>query len=252
VLFRSGISATATKQIPCIGALSGDNFILGNSFQYYNDRVFSDAAACILISGDAKLEFGVSHGCVPIGLEKTITRAQGNTVYTIENQTAWDFFKQYLDDKWTKFTREIRTFLDFGIKLPDDMATEYDHYIIRAPQSQNQDDSMTFFTEIPEGTKVQIIRRDPEKTSQGAKAMAERIKARLGNRQPILVLQVDCAARGRMFFGDNVKDKGVDVMQNVLGKEIPWMGLFACGEIAPIKGVNYYHNQTAILCVFYK
>jgi hypothetical protein len=250
--FLEGITATAPASLPCIGALSGDNFIRGDSFQYHNDTVLSDGAACVLISGDLKMEFGITHGCVPIGLEKTITRARGNTVFTIENWTAWDFFKQYLDEKWTKFTREIRTFLDFAVKLPADLATEYNHYIIRAPKSQNPDDSMDFFTEIPEGTKVQIIRRDPDKISQGAKALAERINARLGKRVPALVLHVECASRGRMFFGDDVKEKGIDVMQDALGKDVPWLGLFASGEVAPIRGVNYYHNQTAVLCVFYK
>jgi hypothetical protein len=198
------------------------------------------------------MELGVTHGCVPIGLEKTITKAGGNTVYTIEHQTAWDFFRQYLDKKWTKFTKEIRTFLDFAVKLPDDLATEYDQYIIRAPMGQNPDDSMNFATEIPEGTKVQVIRRDADKISHGAGAMARRIKERLGGRAPLFVLHVDCAARGRMFFGEAVKEKGIDPMQDVLGKDVPWLGLFACGEIAPIKGVNYYHNQTAALCVLYK
>jgi hypothetical protein len=250
--FFTGIDSILKQPLLLCGALAGDNFILGNTFQFFNDRVVNDAASCVLIAGDVKIEIGVSHGCVPLGLEKTITKAQANTVFEIDNQPAWDFFRQYLDDSIKVFTKEIRTFLDLGIKLPDDMATEYDKYIIRAPLSQNPDGSLNFATEIPVGTKVKIIRRNAEKISMGAKNMAERIKAKLGDKIPIAVFHVDCAARGKMFFGDDVKEKGIDVLQDTFGKNIPWLGLFACGELAPIKNVNYYHNQTAVICVIYK
>jgi hypothetical protein len=59
-----------------------------------------------------KVEIGVSYGCLPLGLEKTITRARGKTVYQIDGQPVWDFFKQYLDEKSTKFSHELDTFLD--------------------------------------------------------------------------------------------------------------------------------------------
>jgi hypothetical protein len=249
--FFDGFNSAVDRAIPCCGGLSGDNFILGKNFQFYNDQILTDSASCVLISGDLNIEIEVSHGCMPIGLEKTITKSRGNIVYEIDNIPAWDFFKQYLDSKWTKFTREIRTFLDFGIKLSDNVATEYDRFIIRAPMGQNEDGSLYFNTEMEEGTKVQVIRRDADKISNGAKAMAERIKTKLEKRKPAFILHVDCAARGKMFFGKRVKEKGIDVMQNVFGKDVPWLGFYSCGEIAPVKNINYLHNQTAVLCVFY-
>jgi hypothetical protein len=249
--FFTGVEAAAGRQLPFCGGLSGDNFILGNNFQFHNDRVASDSAACALLSGRRAVELGVSHGCLPLGLEKTITRAQGKTVYEIDGVPAWNFFKQYLDEKWTRFTREITTFLDFGIRLPDELATDYDRYIIRAPVSQNPDGSLNFATEMPEGTKLQVVRRDADKTSLGAKALAERIKSALGGRAPLAMLHIDCAARGKMFFGEEAKEKGIDVMQDVLGKRVPWLGVYTCGEIAPIKSVNYLHNQTVVLCALY-
>jgi hypothetical protein len=213
-------------------------------------RPGADAGRCAFRHRNAALAGCSAEGVVTQdGPEKTITRARGNTVCEVDGMTTWAFFKQYLAERWTEFTREIRTFLDFGVKLPDHLATEYDRYIIRAPVSQNPDDSMNFATEIPEGAKIQVIRRDPEKTSHGAATMSRRLKTHLADREVIAVLHVDCAARGRMFFGDEVKALGIDVLQEPFGKQVPWLGMYACGEIAPVKGVNYYHNQTACLCV---
>jgi len=118
--------------------------------------VLTDCASCVLISGDVNIELSVSHGCVPIGLEKTITKMKSNTVYEIDNQPVWDFFKQYLGDDIKEFTTTVTTFLDLGEKLPDELSTEYDKYIIRAPLSQNTDGSLNFATEIPEGHQSSI------------------------------------------------------------------------------------------------
>lgn len=247
--FFSGISAMVQRPLKFCGGLAADDFTYGKTYQYYNDQVLSDAASCVLISGGIKIELDVSHGCFPIGLEKTITKSKSVTVYEVDYRPVWDFFKQYLGPDMKAFNNEINTFLDLGIKLPEELATEYDQFIVRAPVSQNPDGSLNFATEIEEGTPVQFIRRDADKISANAKIMAERIKTRLGEKKPIAVLHVDCCARGKMFFGGDAKEKGIDVIQDVLGKDIPWLGFYSYGEIAPISNENYYHNQTAVLCV---
>jgi hypothetical protein len=250
--FFLGIDTFIQKPLKFCGGLAADDFAYRNTYQYYNDQVLSDAASCVLISGNVKIELGVSHGCFPIGLEKTITKSKSNTVYDVDRKPVWDFYKQYLDPEMKEFNNEINTFLDLGEKLPDELATEYDKYIIRAPVSQNPDGSLNFATEIPEGTNVQLIRRDADKISMNAKRMAERIKAELREKKPIAILHVDCCARGKMFFGGDAKEKGIDVMQDVFGKDVPWLGFYSYGEISPIRNENYYHNQTAVLCLIYK
>src|SRR5665647_703317 len=71
----------------------------------------------------------------------------------------------------------------------------------------------------------------------------------LGDRKPSAVLQFDCAARGKTLFGPEVKEMGIDAIQDVLGKDIPWVGFYTYGELAPIGGKNYAHTATVALCV---
>jgi len=249
----SGIENKLKTPLLFAGGLSAHNLPSSNiTFQYFNGQVLKNSVACVLISGDAKIELGVSHGGMPIGIEKTVTKAKANTVFEIDNRTTWSFFKQYLGEDEKDLNSENSPFISIGEKLPEGMSTEYDQYIIRSPVILNPDESVVFPVEIREGSKVQLIRRDEEKISRGAKTMAERVKSRLNGRKPMAVLHFECAARGKMFFGDGVKEKVIDKLQDVLGKDIPWLGLFCFGEIAPIKGKNYYHNQTAVLCVIYK
>ena len=249
-LFR-GIDFKLKKPLLFIGGAASDNLTFTRTFQYFNDRVLSDSTSYVLISGEAGIKIGVNHGCLPIGLDKTVTKAQYNKIYEIDGKPAWDFFMQYLDGDLQKFTPEIAASLSLGEKLPDELTTEYDKYIIWIPMGKDPDGAVAFTTEIAVGKKVRIVRMDPDKISVGAKNMAQRLKAELGNRKPVAVLHFDCSARGRRIFGADAKEKGIDVLQDVLGKNIPWLGFYTYGEIAPIGGQNFPHTCTAVLCVIY-
>ncbi len=249
----SGIDKTLTTPLLYAGGLSGHNLRCSNiTYQYHNDTVLTDSITCVLISGKLNFEIGVNHGCLPIGIEKTITKAKGNAVYEIEHKAAWSFFQEYLGEDAAQLNSENSPTVSIGVKLHDALSKEYDKYIVRAPYFQNPDGSILFATEMKEGTKVQLVRRDEDKISQGAAKLAERIKANLGGKKPIAVLHFDCAGRGKMFFGDKVKSKGIDVLQDTLGKDIPWLGFYSFGEIAPINGINHHHNLTVALCVIYR
>ncbi len=249
-LFR-GIDKSLDTPVLFIGGAAADNLTYTQTYQYFNDRVLIDSVSYVLLSGNANIHIGVSHGCLPIGLDKTVTKSINNKIYEIDGKPAWDFFIPYLDDDLKEFTPEIAASLGLGEKLPKELETEYDKYIIWIPLVKDPDGALSFSTEIPSGTNVRITRRDPEKIALGAKNLAQRIKNKLGTKDPIAVLHFDCAARGKMVFGEEAKEKGIDVMQDVFGKNVPWLGFYTYGEIAPIGGRNYPHTCTAVLCVIY-
>lgn len=245
----AGIDNKIKKPLTYCGGTAGDMSSFTKTYQYYNDKVFSDSVSCVLVSGKAGIKIGVNHGCVPLGLDKTITRAEGNKLYEIDNKPAWEVINEYLNVE--KFTPEIVAAFGLGEKLPEELITEYDKYLIRTVLGQNKDGSLNLATEMPAGTIFCITSRKADKISNGAKLMAERIKTELKGQKPIAVLHFDCAGRGQWFFGKDAKEKGIDVIQKVLGKDIPWLGFYSYGEIAPIQKRNYFHNNTVVICVIY-
>lgn len=248
----SGIESKLKKPLPFCGGSSAHNLAFSDiTYQYHNNTLLRDAVPCVLIAGTLNVALGVNHGCVPIGIEKRVTKAKDNIVFEVENTPAWKFYQAYLGDDLEQLNSECAPSVSFGVKLSDALSTEYDQYIVRAPLLTNPDGSILFSAEIGQGTTVQLVRRDESKISAGAQKMARELKKSLGGKKPVAVLHFDCAARGRMFFGDDVKEKAIDVLQDELGKDIPWLGFFSFGEIAPINGSNYYHNHTAALCVLY-
>ncbi|MBN2762878.1 MAG: FIST C-terminal domain-containing protein [Bacteroidales bacterium] len=249
--FFSGIEKSIKQPLLFCGGGASESINAYKTYQFHNDEVHTDSASCVLISGEANIETAINHGCIPISMEKTITKAEANRVFEIDNESIWTFFKSYLPEEIVDFTPEVAGALCLCEKLPEEYATIYDTHIVRAPAAKYPDGSMQFLCEMVNGSKIQMGRRDPDKISKNAKIMAERIRSKLGDKKPVAVLHFDCAARGRLCFGQDAKEKGIDVIQNVFDKDIPWLGLYSYGEIGPISGKNYFHNFTVTLCVIY-
>jgi len=247
-----GIDSVIEKPLTFIGGFPGHNLTFSRiTYQYHNYQVFTEAVPCVVLRGSFDFEIGVNHGCLPIGLEKKVTKAESNTVISIENRPAWSFFQEYLGEDVKQLNSENSPAVSLGVRCQDDSTGEYDKYIVRAPFLQNPDGSILFAAEMTEGTDVRVMRRDEDKISLGATELAKKIKVKLNGRKPLAVLHFDCAGRGKMFFGNEVKVRVIDVLQDAIGKDVPWLGFFSFGEIAPVNGINHFHNQTVALCIIY-
>ena len=80
-------------------------------------------------------------------------------------------------------------------------------------------------------------------------AMATRLREAIGPATPVLALGFECGARPEPFLGHDLAHKEVCDIQRAIGADIPWLGMYAWGEIAPIGEVSYFHNYTFPLCV---
>jgi len=239
------------KFIPIYGGLAADNWQFKNTYQYYNNEVLSDSVVCAVINGKLDIITEITHGCIPIGTEREITKSINNIVYEIDNHKVTDVLKEYIPEEdienWHKLG--IRC-LCIGLKAPNELKESFDDFIVRAmPVVNFQDGSARISTELKEGTKIWMISRNPEKLIPNAELMAENIKKRLEGRKPKFVLQIDCAGRGKVLRADEKKILQ-SKLQSFIDEEIPWIGLYCTGEIGPIRGKNYFHNFTVIVSAF--
>ena len=67
------------------------------TWRYLDGEAATDAVAALLVSGAGDLDIEVSHGCMPIGLERHVTSASDGWVREIDGEPAWTVFRQYLD-----------------------------------------------------------------------------------------------------------------------------------------------------------
>jgi hypothetical protein len=263
LLFPDGLTGNCTELLGALkaelpfpvaiaGGAAGDAMTLKKTYQYFNGTVSSDSVTAVLISGDITAETAVSHGCEPIGLERSVTHSEGGQVFEIDGRRAWDVFKEYLDEDTKDLTSADVVHLCVGQTLPGGGDPRFGKYVIRTPLGLDKESGALFFPGgLEEGTKIQLTRRDPIRIEQSARETAQTIAASHQGRAPSLVLQFDCAGRGGVIFGKKTTEIAVTPIQETLGKTVPWLGFHTYGELAELGGKPYYHNYTVVLCALY-
>jgi hypothetical protein len=235
------------RRVPLFGGTSADNWAMKRTYQYRDDQVVSDGVACALVSGRASVAWAVNHGCLPIGGERTVTRCRGNVIYEIDGKPILEVLKEYLvDDEIDNWNKTVVN-LCLGFKAPGSMK-EYDEYLIRfMPTKDDATGSITISTEVTEGTSVWMTRRDFEKIANGVDRISQEIHAATAGHAPKLVLQFDCAGRGKVVLRDQQKAELQKRLRRGFGDDVPWMGLYTYGEIGPVGTRNAFHNYTAVV-----
>ena len=234
-----------------VGGTAGDLLEFSRTYQYIDGEVLSGAVTAVLVTGAFQAEVIVSHGCDLIGEEQTITRASGGYVDEIDGEPAWTVFKRYLADASDHLDAVQVGHLMLAERIGEP-AENFDDFTVRVPMRVDAERGALYFAAgLEAGTRVQLALRNEEKVRERAVGSVRSLSARHPSADPLFVLQLDCAGRGRLLFDERCTRELIDPVQQVLGKRIPWIGLHTYGEIAPVNGRTMFHNYTSVLCAFY-
>jgi len=108
-----GINDEMERNIPFYGGCAGYRYTdAQNPTNYiFTNKKFTDFGALFLIINNDKVEVSgmASGGWESVGIEKNITKAEGNIIYTIDDQPAWDTFVKYYntEENLWKFPLQI-------------------------------------------------------------------------------------------------------------------------------------------------
>lgn len=249
-LFRAIDSSLKNKPL-ILGGTTGDMMQLKKTYQYYNGKVYSDALAAVFMVGEYEIDWVVSHGCEEIGFEHTVTKADKNTIVTIDDEKAWLVMQKYIPTHPTVYKAEDFFHFCIGESIHFNNPVD-DQLLIRTPMGLiDETGALTFSVEISEGTKIHITRRDPQVIADKVIAAFKELLERNAGKKILGVLQFDCAGRGRVIYGNNLNKLIFEPLQKLVAPTIPWLGFHTFGEIAPIYNKNLYHNFTAIIGVIF-
>lgn len=246
------IEAGIPRHVPIIGGTAGDLLEFKKTWQYHGADLLSDAAVAVLIGGDVTAALTVTHGCHLVGVEHQVTRADEMRVHEIDGRPAWQVLKDYLSPESVGLDALGVAHITLAELLPPEEASDAGDFLVRVPVHLDAaSGALTFAAGMAKGATIHVALRDPELVGTRAVESARRLVHRHDGRTPLLVLQFDCAGRGRLLFGERVTQTLIDPVQRVLGKSVPWFGLHTYGEIAPIKQTTWFHNYTAVFCALY-
>ncbi|MDD5152814.1 MAG: FIST N-terminal domain-containing protein [Candidatus Pacebacteria bacterium] len=251
----SAIFETLGQNFLIAGGSSGDDFEFKKTYQYLNDKVYSNSVVALGMSGNFKVGVGVKHGWTSIGLSKKVTKSKGSTVYEIDGKPAIDIYKGYFtDEELSDF--DLGSFAKIAITYPIGMKIgEGGEFLIRSPISSNKDGSITFAASVPEGNDVRLMIGNIDVAIASGKSAAEDAVRELGGSEPKAVIIFNSIARSKLL-GER-KEEGIKAIQEAVGFDTPLIGFYTYGEQALPNGKvcdsdkcnGAFHNETVVVFV---
>lgn len=248
-----GAQVVLGERFHIVGGLAGDGFKFEKTYQYYDNQVITNAAVGLLISGDVKVATGVEHGWTFIGRERKVTKAKGNVVYELDGESVFKLYEDYLGERADELP-------GVAFEFPFGVIDENNYKYLRCPVGVDRKaGTITFAGEVPVGATVKMTSGTTIEAIKAAREASESALSKLGpNITPAAIFVFDCCARKKVFGRRTQKE--IDAIQGILGPNVPLIGFYTYGEIAPIKeeiGVRVFecstfHNLTDAIVVLGK
>ena len=146
--FLKGLSSVTPAKIA--GGLSGDNGKLERCFVGLGQHLYDEGAVAVALESDTlQVESMYNFGWHSIGLPHKVTSSKLNRVYKIDNMSAVDFYTKYLGETVARKLPAI------GIEFPL-IIKRGEMTVARAAIAKNEDGSLSFAGDVPEGSEIYI------------------------------------------------------------------------------------------------
>lgn len=236
-----GITEGFGAGVTIFGGMAGDDLALDGPFVFTNGQSSSKGLLALIINEDKIQINGIATcGWKPIGTTKTVTKSEGNIVYTIDDKPALDMILKYLGvDYDFDSGKEIVTQL--GALYPLQMEREGVAPVMRTAMFANRNDrSLICAGNIPQGSKVKFsLPPDFDAIEQ----VVEECKQLKIEKQPEAdaLIMFSCISR-HLSFGVLIKEE-IEQIQQLWN--VPLAGFFSYGEFGRSKsGKHEFHNNT--------
>jgi len=237
-----GIESACGKGTTIIGGLAADSLKMERTYVFTNDKLF-DYGLLALILDEEKISLGgvAVGGWKPVGMDRIITKSNGNVVYTIDNEPALDFVSRYagLKDLDTNNGMNFMVSSNFQVQL----IREGKHPVMRTPMQANPGDrSIIFAGGLPEGSKVKLCLLPGFEVIEAT--LNEFNNYKKEHPEPDAIILFSCAGR-QITLGPYVSEE-IDKIKNIWNA--PLAGFFCYGEIGKVdSGQHEFHNMTCSL-----
>lgn len=228
------------------GGLAGDDLSFEQTLVFADGDPQESAAVIIGFYGESlHVSVGCKAGWEEFGAERIVTKSEGNVIYEIDNKPAIELYEAYLGDY-------IKDLPASGLLFPLNIKEyEKDKEVIRVMMGINEDRSIIFAGDIPQGSTVRLMKTNVDNLIDGSSLVAHTIQPYNDKRS--LTLTVSCS--GRRSVLKQLVDEEIDAVHSILGKRSQIVGFYSFGEIAPFSDDILeckLHNQTMTLTSIYE
>lgn len=242
----AGFSENNPNCIPVTGGLAGDGARFTRTFAGLDQVPEEGNVVAVGFYGkNLSIGHGSFGGWDEFGPERTITRSDKNSLYEIDGRNALDLYKEYLGP----YKEELPgSALLFPLSIREPGSTE--HLVRTILRINEQERSMLFAGNLPEGSKVRLMKANFDRLINGSSTAAKNSFSTLNNSSPELALLVSCV--GRKLILQERTDEEVQAVKQIFGDSTALAGFYSYGEISPFNPNTRceLHNQTMTITTF--
>lgn len=239
-----GAYAVLGASVPLVGGCAGDDLKMSRTYQLFNDRVLGDSVVGAVLSSDAPLGIGVHHGWRKVGDPMIVTRSSENRVFALDDRPALDVYLERLSAP-ADARADPAAFTRFALTHPLGLERRSGEPQVRfIAEADFGDRSLGCIAEVPQGGVTWLMEGDDSSVLQATEAACRDALGGLDS-APLGMLAFDCIARRGVLGDEGIKTE-IDALSRLSGG-VPVAGFYTYGEIARVKGVSGFHNQTLVV-----
>ena len=241
-----GIQEKLGTDASIYGGMAGDDHTGNGTFVFDNNHETGNGLIALIIDEDKVAVTGfATSGWKPVGTIRTVTKSEGFTVDTIDNEPALDMMIKYLG-------------LSIDVDSPDELSFVSD---VISPIQLFRDDAPSVLSEIravnlkkrsvmfagavPEGTKFRFSLPPDWDIINKIKSDCNIIKRK---EQPEAEAIIIFSCASRLFSLGPMISKEIEEIKNTWG--CPLAGFFCYGEIGKyLGGETEFHNNTCSIVI---
>jgi hypothetical protein len=237
-----GIEDAAGKDTTIYGALAGDDLKMQETFVFANDKISNQGIVMLAFDGDKIVFKGrATSGVQGVGTLKTITKAEGWWIHTIDDQPALDLVAKYMGIKIEKKEGISPIPAEYTTTYPMVLHREKGAAVIRPVlMFDYEHGSVMSNGMVEQGSKIQLSLPPDFEIIDDVVNDSKEVKANELQEADALIM-FSCI--GRLYaLGPLISDE-IEGVKNTF--KVPMAGFFSYGEFGRATDGNHeYHNLT--------
>jgi len=242
----NGLNHNKPEEILVTGGLAGDAARFKQTLVGLNEVASEGRIVAIGFYGN-QIQIGHSSlgGWDEFGRERIVTKSNQNVLYELDNRNALDLYKEYLGPYVDELPGSALLF-PLSLKVNNE-STNLVRTILTIDE---QHKTMTFAGNLPEGSKVRLMKANFEKLISASSEAATQTLNYTQNNAPELAILISCVGR-KLILQERTFEE-VEAAKNIFGKETMITGFYSYGEISPynVNATCELHNQTMTITTF--
>jgi hypothetical protein len=240
-LVRS-IEKVVGPQVNMFGGMAGDDITFTGTWVFTNNQS-TDYGMVALVLDENKISLhGMAiSGWKPIGVSRTITKSEGNLIYTIDDKPAVEMYLRFLGVEISSPDNMIEFYNSVGVHYPIQIERENREPRMCNPMGYDKKkDALIFESDVPQGSRFRFSTPPDFDIIETIVGKAKELKYEIHAEADALLI-FSCA--GRLSSLGPMAQEENEGLANVWN--VPMAGFYTYGEFGKaINGKHEFHSTT--------